>query len=155
VYVTRLAISAIGAGMWTLLRRTLFRRLVRKRRSTSTLDTDADGDQLTGTHSYRVTFPAGGLPPVNGFWSLTMYNEAHFFYPNQLRRYSLGTKNKSLTYGSDGSLTLYVGASSPGADHEPNWLPAPDGDFSLYLRAYGGQQPITDSTWTPPAVTRE
>jgi hypothetical protein len=118
-------------------------------------DTDAEGGQLTGDHTYQVTFGPGGLPPVAGFWSLTMYNEDHFFYPNDLRRYSLGTKNKLLTYGPDGSLSLYAGHTSPGPDHESNWLPAPDGTFSRYLRAYGGQTGITGGTWTPPVITKQ
>lgn len=117
-------------------------------------DTDSDGNQLTGSSSYAVTFVAGDLPPVDGFWSLTMYDDDHFFYPNELRRYSLGTKNKTLMYGDEGSLTLYVGHASPGAELESNWLPAPDSTFSLYLRAYGGQAGITEGTWVPPVVTR-
>jgi hypothetical protein len=56
-----------------------------------------------------VTFAPGQVPPVNGFWSMTLYNEDHFFHPNTQKRYSLGTKNKNLQKGSDGSLTLYVG----------------------------------------------
>ena len=67
-------------------------------------------------------------------------------------RYSLGTKNKGLARNADGSLTLYVGAKSPGADKESNWLPAPDGPFSLYIRAYWGQQPILDGSWQPPKI---
>jgi hypothetical protein len=118
------------------------------------IDTDSNGEQLTGDHTYKTTFAAGDLPPVDGFWSLTMYNDTHFFHPNKLRRYSLGTKNKSLVYGDDGSLTLYASHESPGSELESNWLPAPAGDFSLYLRAYGGQTPIIDGTWVPPKVTR-
>jgi hypothetical protein len=118
------------------------------------LDLDSDGHQLTGEHTYEISFAAGNLPPVDGFWSLTMYDDTDFFHPNDLRRYSLGTKNKSLVVGADGSLTLYAGHTSPGAEQEPNWLPAPAGDFSLYLRAYGGRTPIVDGAWVPPAVTR-
>jgi hypothetical protein len=66
--------------------------------------------------------------------------------------YSLGTKNKSLQRNPDGSLTLYAGAKSPGKDKEPNWLPAPAGHFSLYIRAYWGKQGILDGSWKPPAV---
>jgi hypothetical protein len=117
-------------------------------------DTDSNGDQLSGTHMYEIAFTAGDLPPVDGFWSLTMYNDEHFFHPNDLHRYSLGTKNKSLVYGDDGSLTLYAGHDSPGPEHESNWLPAPATNFSLYLRAYGGQAGITDGTWIPPFITR-
>ncbi|GAS87070.1 hypothetical protein RMCB_1166 [Mycolicibacterium brisbanense] len=115
-------------------------------------DRDVTGAALTGQRSYKVVFPAGQEPPVKGFWSLTLYNEQHFFNPNPLNRYSLGTKNKTLKRGPDGSLTLYAGAQSPGPDAESNWLPAPDGPFSLYIRAYWGEQPIVDATWKPPAV---
>jgi hypothetical protein len=83
---------------------------------------------------------------VNGFWSLTLYNEHHFFNPNALNRYSLGTKNKNMKLNDDGSLTLYASAQSPGADRESNWLPAPDGPFSLYVRAYWGKEPILDGS---------
>jgi hypothetical protein len=119
------------------------------------IDTDSNGDQLSGTHRYEVTFGAGDLPPVDGFWSLTMYNDEHFFHPNDLRRYSLGTKNKTLVHGDDGSLTIYAGHESPVAEHESNWLPAPSGEFSLYLRAYAGQPSITNGTWIPPVITRQ
>ncbi|MEJ8856582.1 DUF1254 domain-containing protein [Variovorax robiniae] len=117
-------------------------------------DLDASGDRLDGANRYTVTFPMDGLPPVRGFWSLTLYNENHFFAPNDLKRYSLGTKNKGLQANADGSLTLYVQADSPGAGKEANWLPAPKGPFSLYVRAYWPTEAITSGNWTPPAVTR-
>lgn len=115
-------------------------------------DYDATGAQLVGSKSYSVTFAAGQEPPVNGFWSLTLYNDKHLFNPNPLNRYSLGTKNKTLKRNADGSLTLYVSADSPGKDKESNWLPAPDGEFSLYIRAYWGKEPIINRTWQPPAI---
>jgi hypothetical protein len=115
-------------------------------------DYDAAGKQLVGTNTYTVTFPKGELPPVKGFWSVTLYNEHHFFHPNQLNRYSLGTKSKSLKFNPDGSLTLYAGAKSPGKEKESNWLPAPNGTFSLYIRAYWPEKAIIDSTWKPPVV---
>lgn len=115
-------------------------------------DNDATGAPLVGSRNYKVTFPAGQEPPVKGFWSLTLYNEHHFFNPNPLNRFSLGTKNKNLKRGADGSLTLYAGAKSPGPENEANWLPAPDGPFSLYIRAYWGEEAITDGTWKPPAI---
>ena len=118
-------------------------------------DLDAGGARLNGKSKYTVTFAKGELPPVRGFWSLTLYNQHHFFEPNALRRYSLGTKNKTLKTAADGSLTIYVQADSPGADKEANWLPAPKGaDFSLYVRTYWPQAAITSGKWTPPAVTR-
>jgi hypothetical protein len=116
-------------------------------------DFDVTGQRLNGAYRYTVTFAKGRTPPVNGFWSLTLYNEHHFFEPNPLNRYSLGTKNKSLKSNPDGSLTLYIQADSPGPDKEPNWLPSPKGaDFSLYLRAYWPKVETTDGSWTPPAV---
>ncbi|MGA3117171.1 MAG: DUF1254 domain-containing protein [Syntrophobacteraceae bacterium] len=117
-------------------------------------DLDSQGQQLHGQNLYTVTFPKGQLPPVKGFWSLTLYNELHLFNPNALNRFSLGTKSKSLQYKPDGSLTLYAGAKSPGKDKEANWLPAPNGTFSLYIRAYWADKAILDGTWTPPAIEK-
>jgi hypothetical protein len=115
-------------------------------------DDDSSGAALDGKDSYEVTFAAGQEPPVDGFWSLTVYNEEHLFHPNALNRYSLGTKNKTLARNADGSLTLYVGSQSPGKTREANWLPTPRGPFSLYMRAYWGQAPILDGSWQPPAI---
>jgi hypothetical protein len=107
-----------------------------------------------GESSYTVTFPKGQLPPVKGLWSLTMYNPAHFFYPNALKRYALGTKNKSLKYNDDGGLTIYLENKSPGKEKESNWLPAPAGNFSIWLRAYWPDQAILDGNWKPPVVQK-
>ena len=118
-------------------------------------DLDAAGTRLNGGKRYTVTFAGGALPPVKGFWSLTMYNRNHFFVPNAIKRYSVGTKNKDLRPAADGSLTIYVQADEP-ADpvQRANWLPAPRGeDFSLYIRAYWPEAPITSGQWNPPAVT--
>ena len=117
-------------------------------------DNDSQGQQLDGGNLYTVTFAKGETPPVRGFWSLTLYNSEHFFNANQLGRFSLGTKNKDLKYNSDGSLTLYASAKSPGKDKESNWLPAPAGAFSLYIRAYWSDKAIIDGTWTPPNVDK-
>lgn len=115
-------------------------------------DNDGTGAQLDGSKAYSVTFPKGQEPPVDGFWSLTLYNDKHLFNANDLKRYSLGTKNKSLKLNDDGSLTLFTGSASPGTEKESNWIPAPDGPFSLYIRAYWGKEPIIDGTWQPPEV---
>jgi len=119
-------------------------------------DFDSGGERLNGAHPYTATFPKGETPPVNGFWSLTLYNEDHLFSPNPLKRYSLGTKNaKSLKLGTDGSLPLYIQNESPGTDKEANWLPAPKhADFSLYIRSYWPKPAILDEKWTPPAIRR-
>ncbi|HVU07358.1 MAG TPA: DUF1254 domain-containing protein [Verrucomicrobiae bacterium] len=117
-------------------------------------DFDSNGKRLNGRNRYTVTFPQGQLPPVNGFWSLTLYNKEHLFEPNALHRQSLGTKSKSLKYNADGSLTLYFQHESPGADKESNWVPAPQDVFSLYIRAYWPKAEILDGRWTPPPVVK-
>ncbi|OZI38743.1 hypothetical protein CEK29_19750 [Bordetella genomosp. 5] len=117
-------------------------------------DFDGTGAQLDGSQRYEITFPAGQLPPVKGFWSLTLYNKHHLFSENALKRYSLGTKNRNLVRGQDGSLTLYVGPTSPGKDKEANWLPSPSEPISLYLRAYWGEQAILDGSWKPPVIKK-
>jgi hypothetical protein len=117
-------------------------------------DNDSSGRQLDGRSTYAITFAKGQAPPVKGFWSLTLYDQYHFFQPNPLKRYSLGTKNKDLKYNPNGSLTLYAGATSPGKDRESNWLPAPNGPFSLYIRAYWADPAILDGEWKPPMVNR-
>jgi len=116
-------------------------------------DLDQSGARLNGAKKYTVTYPKGQTPPVRGFWSLTLYNQNHFFSPNDIKRYSIGTKNKTLEYNEDGSLTIYVQADPPAESRRGNWLPAPkDADFSLYVRTYWPQASITDGSWTPPAV---
>jgi hypothetical protein len=118
-------------------------------------DFDSDGQRLNGSNAYTVTFPKEELPPVDGFWSLTLYNKYHLFEPNALNRFSLGTKSKSLQYNPDGSLTLYFQNDSPGSDKESNWVPAPKDAFSPYIRAYWPKKEILDGSWVPPAVKRE
>jgi hypothetical protein len=117
-------------------------------------DLDGEGTRLNGANSYEVTFPKGKTPPVDGFWSLTVYDAQHFFAPNELGRYSLGTKNKTLQFEADGSLTIFVQQKSPGKEREANWLPAPSGNFSLYLRAYWPKTEVVDGTWSPPPVVK-
>jgi hypothetical protein len=117
-------------------------------------DFDADGRRLKGDQRYVVTFAKGETPPVDGFWSLTLYNKEHLFEPNKLNRFSLGSKSKSLKYNADGSLTLYFQHNSPGPDREANWVPAPTDNFSLYIRTYWPKQAVLDGTWVPPKVQR-
>jgi hypothetical protein len=110
------------------------------------IDNDSSGTQLDSNSSYEIIFAPGQEPPISGFWSITLYNEHHFFHPNDLKRYSLGTRIKNLKRNPDGSLTLYASAKPPGAEKESNWLPAPNGHFSLYIRAYWGKQGILDGS---------
>jgi len=113
-------------------------------------DLDRDGARLNGAKRYTVAFKP--VPPVKGFWSITLYDQFHFFAPNAIDRYSLGTRSKGLRFESDGSLTIYVQRDQPDADKRSNWLPAPDGDFSLYIRAYWPLPPIQQGRWTPPPL---
>jgi hypothetical protein len=113
---------------------------------------DADGKRLNGANAYTLTFPKGALPPVRGFWSLTLYDKDHFFAPNEIKRFSVGTKNKDLTYGPDGSLTIYIQHGRPAEDKVSNWLPAPTDDFELFLRAYWPEEAILKGQWAPPVV---
>jgi hypothetical protein len=92
------------------------------------------------------------MPPVNAFWSLTMYDKDAFLVPNSINLYALGDRS-NLKFDSDGSLTLYIQSGSPGKDKESNWLPAPkDEDFKLALRLYAPKKEVADGTWKPPAV---
>ena len=118
------------------------------------IEIDSKGQRLDGSNRYTVTFAKDKIPPANGFWSLTMYDQQHFFAPNSLKRYSVGTKNKQLKFNDDGSLTVYVQHDSPGGDKEANWLPSPKGPFEMTIRTYGPKPEVLSGEWTPPAVTR-
>jgi hypothetical protein len=115
---------------------------------------DSSKERLSGKNAYVVTFPVGGTPPVDGFWSMTLYDVDHFFAPNHLNRFSLGTKNKQLKLNGDGSLTIYVQNTQPRSDRQANWLPAPQGEFELFIRAYGPKDEIMSDAWSPPPVLR-
>ena len=121
-----------------------------------TSEADGDGNPYSGVNKYTMTFPKGEMPPVNGFWSLTMYNAEYFFVANPLHRYTLSQRN-DLKENPDGSTTLYIQHESPGPDKESNWLPAPEAKFVLMLRLYWPRETtpsIMDGTWTPPAVVK-
>ncbi len=118
---------------------------------------DVDGNAYDGSKGkYVMHFDKGGLPPVDGFWSLTMYDNDLFFVPNAIDRYNLSQRDTFVT-NPDGSVDLYIQADSPGKDKEANWLPAPSGEFKLCLRVYGPSKTpptILDGSWTPPEVKR-
>jgi hypothetical protein len=114
----------------------------------------ADGKPYDGANKYVMHFDKGKLPPVRGFWSLTMYNADFFFVENPLNRYTLSQRNK-LKFNRDGSIDLYLQAANPGPEKESNWLPAPQGKFNLMLRLYWPDETaptILNGTWKPPAV---
>jgi hypothetical protein len=115
---------------------------------------DADGKPYDGGNNYVMHFNKGELPPVDGFWSLTMYNANFFFVDNSINRYTLSARD-DLQVNDDGSVDLYLQDGSPGPDKESNWLPAPPGKFILMLRLYWPKETppsIIDGTWTIPPV---
>lgn len=114
---------------------------------------DADGRPLNGDHGYVLHFSKDDLPPVDAFWSLTMYDAAGFQAPNSLNRFAIGDRDK-LTYNADGSLDLYIRHENPGPDKTANWLPAPKGPLGLTMRLYGPKAEALDGRWNPPAVKR-
>ncbi|HTO88445.1 MAG TPA: DUF1254 domain-containing protein [Thermoanaerobaculia bacterium] len=110
--------------------------------------------KYSGEHKYVMHFDRGGLPPVDGFWSLTMYDANYFFVPNALNRYTLSQRNKFKT-NPDGSIDLLIQHDSPGKDKEANWLPAPSGQFILMMRLYWPKDKppsLLDGTWKIPEV---
>jgi hypothetical protein len=117
---------------------------------------DADGQKLDGTKRYVVRFAPGQLPPVNAFWSLTMYElPASLLVANPLNRYLINSPMlPSLKRDVDGGLTLYIQNESPGADKEGNWLPAPKGPFIMFMRLYWPKPEALEGKWTAPPLTQ-
>lgn len=119
-----------------------------------TSETDAEGKPYTGANKYVMHFNKGEMPPVDGFWSLTMYNGEYFFVDNPLNRYTVSSRSKFKT-NPDGSVDVYIQNESPGKDKEPNWLPAPKDKFILMLRLYWPKEKapsIIDGSWKIPPV---
>lgn len=125
--------------------------------------TDSTGQPLDGSkHKYTITFAPGQLPPVNAFWSVTMYDgKSQFLVKNPINRYLINSPMLSaMKMDADGSLTLYIQKDSPGADKEANWLPAPDDKIYLVMRLYWPKPtqpsilPAGEGTWQPPGVKR-
>jgi hypothetical protein len=123
----------------------------------------ASGEALDGSkHQYTLTFPKDQLPPVNAFWSVTMYDgKTQFLIKNPINRYLINSPMiPQMKTGEDGSLTLYIQKDSPGADKESNWLPAPDGPIYLVMRLYWPSTgspsilPPGEGDWKPPAVVK-
>jgi hypothetical protein len=116
--------------------------------------TDADGQPLTGRGRYVLHFEKSELPPVEAFWSLTMYDEAGFQVANPLSRFAIGDRDR-LKFNADGSLDLYIQHDSPGADKEANWLPAPaSGTLGITMRLYAPKPEALYGRWAPPVVQR-
>jgi len=119
---------------------------------------DSTGATLTGANKYTLTWAKGKAPPVNAFWSITMYmiDQGWWFVPNKLNKFTVSPRNH-LKANKDGSITLYFRKDSPGKDKEANWLPAPEGEFIPMLRMYWPKDKapsILDGSWTPPKVQK-
>jgi hypothetical protein len=121
-------------------------------------ETDSTGQKLTGANKYTLTFAKDATPPVNGFWSITMYmiDQGWWFVPNPLNKFTVSLRDNP-KFNADGSLTLYFQNESPGKDKEANWLPAPKGEFIPMLRMYWPKDEspsILNGSWKPPAVQK-
>lgn len=113
---------------------------------------DKNGNSLHGASRYTIRFESKQLPPVSGFWSLTLYDaETKAVVPNALKRESIGDRTEGLVYGGDGSLNICVQKEEPKAS-DCNWLPAPDCGFYLVMRLYAPQMEEIEQGWTPPAI---
>jgi hypothetical protein len=144
-YIQRALVTAIGLGA---------NRPQDAVYPTSTAD--ADGNSYSGANRYVIRFPAGQMPPAQGFWSVTMYDENYFFVANPINRYSISPR-QPLKANPDGSTDLLIQNASPGADRESNWLPAPTGKFILMLRMYWPDESdpsIINGTWHMPGVRK-
>jgi hypothetical protein len=117
---------------------------------------DSGNQKLEGANRYTQRFAAGQLPPVNAFWSLTLYElPASLLYANPLNRYLINSPMlPSLKQDADGGITLYVQNESPGAEQESNWLPAPKGPFFAVLRLYWPKPEALDGQWKAPPLQR-
>ncbi len=112
---------------------------------------DENGEDLVGSRSFRLTLSPP--PPVDAFWSLTMYDVPDFYLvANPIERYAIGDRTPGLRYGADGSVTIVIGKDAPEGDEEANWLPAPDGRFRPVLRMYQPRPPVLDGTYVLPPI---
>jgi hypothetical protein len=115
---------------------------------------NATGVPYSGVNTYVLHFDRNRTPPVNGFWSVTLYDIDGNFVPNPLNQYAITSHSGNPAYNPDGSLDIYIQTASPGADKESNWLPAPQDGFMLILRQYWPQESALNGSWVPPEVQR-
>jgi hypothetical protein len=115
--------------------------------------TDADGVALDGGNDYVLHFEESELPPVDAFWSVTMYDDAGFQAANELDRFAIGDRD-DLSFNDDGSLDIYIQNKNPGPERESNWLPAPTGPLGVTMRLYAPRPEALDGRWAPPPIRR-
>jgi hypothetical protein len=114
---------------------------------------DETGKPLDGANQYAIHFAKGAAPPVNAFWSVTLYDSDGFQVANGLNRFAVSSW-MPFKYNADGSLDLYFQNESPGKGKEANWLPAPKGPFNLTMRLYSPQAEALTGKWNPPGVKK-
>jgi len=144
-YFLRAIVAVVGLGALTREEAMYFRAI-------------PEGEPFHGRIRYILHFEKDGLPPVNAFWSLTMYHVEEdmrsFLVENPINRYSVGDRTKGLKFNGDGSLDIYIQHESPGPDKESNWLPAPNDRFSLSLRAYQPRKELLEGRYLIPQIRR-
>jgi hypothetical protein len=113
---------------------------------------DLEGDSLTGKNKYVIHFDAGKLPPVDAFWSVTMYNSDFLLVDNEIDRYNIGDRTPGLEYNADGSLDIIIQHEAP--ENTSNWLPSPEDGFYLINRLYNPQEPALSGEWVPSGVEK-
>jgi len=114
---------------------------------------DSDGRALDGSHRYRLRFAADAVPPVRGYWSLTVYDQDGWLIDNPIRRYAVSS-DEGLDVAADDSVEIVIQHRPPPASADRNWLPAPPGSFNLTLRLYWPEQAVLEGRWQPPAIER-
>ena len=139
-YIQRALITAVGLGA-----------NLREDAVYPSSQVDTNGKLYDGTNKYIMHFAKGQMPPVNGFWSLTMYDSKHFFVANPINRYNVSSRSQ-FKYNGDGSLDIYIQKDSPGKDKEANWLPAAEGKFNLVLRMYWPKPEVLEGKYVIPPV---
>ena len=118
------------------------------------LMSDGDGERVDGSRDYVLHFEHDQLPPVDAFWSVTMYDEHGFQAANEIDRFAIGDRD-ALRYNDDGSLDLFIQHTNPGPERSSNWLPAPRGPLGITMRLYAPQNPVLTGEWSPPALRRQ
>ncbi len=141
-YAMRARVALVGIGINTVEESTY-----------PTALTDANGEMLSGANSYRMVFKRGKLPPVTGFWSVTMYDSSGYLVPNAAKIYAVGPDHPGMITRKDGSVVIVVQRSKP-TEKDVNWLPAPEAGFRLNMRLYVPSKSILNGTWKPPGIEK-
>jgi hypothetical protein len=116
--------------------------------------TDNLGEPLIGARKYEITFSKGYEPPVDAFWSMTIYGTDYNLIPNQINRYSIGDHTPDVKKNVDGGITFYFQNESPGPDKEPNWLPTGNGAWFTILRLHIPHPEVVNAEWKCPPITK-